>query len=195
MFLEKILTFLESLSHIPQDEKEKFCKLFKARQLKKGDYFVQAGTSSTEFAFIEQGLFRFFYITLEGQEFNMTFKRENDHMLSYYSILVGDVSNFSIQAMEDSIIHVGNFKEFEKFYDSHPCWQEIGRKIAEMNFIIKSKREESFLLYDAPTRYEQFCQTYPDLIKRLPQMHIALYLGVSPETLNRIIKKKDKLHN
>jgi CRP/FNR family cyclic AMP-dependent transcriptional regulator len=58
-----------------------------------------------------------------------------------------------------------------------------------MNFIVKTKKEEQFLLYAAQERYENFARDYSHLLARVPQMHIASYLGVSPETLNRIIKK------
>jgi CRP-like cAMP-binding protein len=54
---------------------------------------------------------------------------------------------------------------------------------------IKTKKEEQFLLYAAQERYENFARDYSHLLARVPQMHIASYLGVSPETLNRIIKK------
>lgn len=186
---DHIKTEFNQLAPISNEEWVKFVALFKVKHFKKGEFFVNAGTYSTDFGFVEKGLFRFFYTTYEGEEFNQTFKKEFDHMLSFTSILLNEPSNFSIQALEDSVLHVADYREFEAFYDRHPSWQQLGRKIAELNFIIKTKKEEAFLLYNAPERFENFKKKYPEFLKRVPQMHIASYLGISAETLNRIIKK------
>ena len=189
-FFEVIKTQFQTMAKIPDYEWETFMKIFHIKQFKKGDYFVQTGTFSTDFGFIEKGLMRFFYTTFEGVEFNQTFKKEYDHMLSFTSILLNEPSNFSIQALEDCVVHVGNYRQFEELYNRHNSWQELGRKVAELNFIVKTKKEEQFLLYNAQERYENFITNFPDLARRLPQLHIASYLGVSAETLNRIIRKK-----
>jgi CRP-like cAMP-binding protein len=177
------------LAPIPDDEWNEFISLFKPRTIKKHEYFVHTGQYSTEFGFVEKGLVRFFYTTFEGEEFNQTFKKEGDLMMSFTSILLNEPSNFSIQALEDSVVHVADYKYFQNFYQKNPAWQELGRKIAEINFIIKTKKEEQFLLFNAQQRYENFLRDFAELAKRIPQMHLASYLGVSPETLNRIIKK------
>jgi CRP-like cAMP-binding protein len=39
------------------------------------------------------------------------------------------------------------------------------------------------------SKYLRFTQEHPELLQRLPQYHIASYLGVTPETLSRIRKK------
>jgi CRP-like cAMP-binding protein len=192
-FFDVIKKEFQKLAQLPEKEWEEFVSLFKLKTFKKGEFFVHAGTFSTEFGFVEKGLVRFFYTTFEGEEFNQTFKKEYDIMLSFTSILLGEPSNFSIQAIEDTNIYVADYKDFERFYLKGVAWQELGRKIAEINFIIKTKKEEQFLLYNAQQRYENFSQDFPDLLKRLPQLHLASYLGVSPETLNRIIKKSREL--
>jgi CRP-like cAMP-binding protein len=177
------------LAAIPENEWNEFVSLFNPRSIKKNEYFVHSGQYSTEFGFVEKGLVRFFYTTYEGAEFNQTFKKEGDLMMSFTSILLNEPSNFSIQALEDSIIYVTDYKIFQHFYQKNPAWQELGRKIAEINFIIKTKKEEQFLLFNAQQRYENFRRDFPELARRVPQMHLASYLGVSSETLNRIIKK------
>ena len=188
-FFDVIKKEFLKLAPLPEDECQDFTALFKPRPFKKGEFFVHAGTFSTEFGFVEKGLVRFFYTTFEGEEFNQTFKKEYDLMMSFTSILLGEPSNFSIQALEDSTIYVTDYKNFQSFYQRSPAWQELGRKIAEINFIIKTKKEEQFLLFSAQERYENFKRDYPEFLRRVPQLHLASYLGVSAETLNRIIKK------
>ncbi|MFZ4712678.1 MAG: Crp/Fnr family transcriptional regulator [Bacteriovoracaceae bacterium] len=192
-FFDQIKIEFLKLAPISDGEWARFVSLFKVKHYKKGEFFVTAGTYSTDFGFIEKGLFRFFYTTYEGEEFNQTFKKEFDYILSFTSILLNEPSNFSIQALEDSTIYVADYRDFEAFYHGNCDWQQLGRKIAELNFIIKTKKEESFLLYNAPERFEIFKNRYPEFLKRVPQMHVASYLGISAETLNRIIKKSKEV--
>ena len=79
------------------------------------------------------------------------------------------------------------FKEIQKLYQRHPCWNELGRKIAENFFIVKEQREYEFLLLDAKARYLNFIHDYADLTERIPQYHIAAYLGITPVSLSRVI--------
>jgi CRP-like cAMP-binding protein len=188
-FLEHLKKDFQKLAAIPDDEWIHFAKIFQRKTFKKGEFFVLAGNFSTNFGFVEKGLMRYFYTTFEGQDFNQAFKIEKDLIFSFTSMLIGEPSNFSIQALEDTTAYVGNYHDTQALYSRHSCWQELGRRIAEINFIIKTKKEEQFLLYGAQERYENFARDYPHLLARVPQMHIASYLGVSPETLNRIIKK------
>jgi hypothetical protein len=39
-------------------------------------------------------------------------------------------------------------------------------------------------------RYEHFVKTYPDIIQRVPQRMIASYLGITPEALSSVKRKR-----
>ena len=49
-------------------------------------------------------------------------------------------------------------------------------------------RENGFLVENATQRYLYFKRLYPKLCERIPQKHIATYLGIAPESLSRIRK-------
>lgn len=88
--------------------------------------------------------------------------------------------------MEDSTLITVDYETYQELLGSHTCWQIVARKLAEMVFILKEKREAELLLNSAPERYQQFLTDYPDLETRVPQYHIASYLGITPESLSRI---------
>jgi CRP-like cAMP-binding protein len=189
MSLDIVIKNLQAISNLPDTEWKFFKSLYQIRQYERGEYFLLAGNFSLDFGFVDKGLVRYFYTTFEGEEFNQTFKVENELVMSFTSILVGEPSNFSIQALEETSIHVTDYRNIQELYKRHPAWQELGRKIAEDNFIVKTKREEQLLLYSAQDRYKNFCKNFPHLLDRLSQVHIASFLGISPETLTRVIKK------
>jgi CRP-like cAMP-binding protein len=41
-------------------------------------------------------------------------------------------------------------------------------------------------------RYEVFLQTYPEIVQRVPQRMIASYLGITPEALSTLRRKRLK---
>ena len=41
-------------------------------------------------------------------------------------------------------------------------------------------------------RYEDFIETYPDIVQRVPQKMIASHLGITPEALSTVKRKRLK---
>ena len=59
-------------------------------------------------------------------------------------------------------------------------------KKANSGFIGAQKRIISLLTSNAKERYAQLSKQYPGLLQRIPKTQLALYLGVSRETLSRL---------
>lgn len=184
--------FLDSFGmELPKDEKLAFISCFQEQHFKKGDHITLEGEKNSFLGFIFSGLVRFYFNTFEGKEFNQTFKKENQLIADHYSFLTGRPAIFSIQALEPTTIYTANYHDMSKFYDQHRNWERIGRLIVEHNFIIKTERENHLLTLDAEGRYKKFLEDFKDFHPRISQMDIALYIGVNPSTLNRLIKKNE----
>ena len=180
---------LAKVSAPPDDELEVFLGLLRSRSLEAGDYFVQAGEKSTELAFINSGLMRFFYQTEDGKESNKSFITENQFAAAYSAFLTDNPARFSIQALEPSHLLVVDLHSIVDLFTRHQCWEKLGRVMAEQVYIKKETREAEFLLDDAETRYRNFQENYPGLEGRLTQYHIASYLGITPVMLSRIRRR------
>jgi CRP-like cAMP-binding protein len=171
---------------IPKEEQRKLLKRKKSITLAKNEYFLMAGDVPEFIGFVRSGLLRLFYITGDGVEVNKHFCVENTLAISYSAFLQRKESKFYIQALKDTKLLAIDHQTYTDLLNSHICWQIVARKLAEMLFILKEKREFEFLLNDAQTRYLQFLHDYPGLENRLSQYHIASYVGVTPESLSRI---------
>ena len=60
---------------------------------------------------------------------------------------------------------------------------------AEMDFVNKQKQQIDLLLKTAEERYIELVSKNPKIILRIPQKHIASYLGITNQSLSRIRKK------
>lgn len=163
--------------------------VFELKKYEKGDYFTKQGDKDLHIAFIVKGLFRYFYLTPEGDDVTKLFSKENEFISSYAAMLYGRPSTYSIVAEEDSEILVIDRKKYIYRITNDPKWERIARLYAEETYNQKELREASFLLEDAATRYKKFLTSYPNVEKRVKQKHIATYLGINPVSLSRIKKQ------
>lgn len=174
---------------LPEDEISEFCGFFKEKNFSKGEHISHHHERNDLVAFIIKGFVRFYFNTFDGKEFNQTFKKENQLIADHYSILTGRPAIFSIQALEDSLLYVANYQDIKRIFEKHRHWDRVGRLIIEENFVIKSERENELLTMNAEERYQCFCEKFKDYGSRISQKDVALYVGVNPSTLNRMIKK------
>lgn len=189
--LHNLRTAFEKLSVLPDSEWNYISGRLAARNYRAEEFLIRAGEPATEFFFIVKGLTRFFYVTPEGKEFNKFFALENELAGSHWYKMNAPCP-YSVQAVEDTETIVMPAALIEEAYNRHPSWERIGRLFAERLSLMKELREKEFLLDPAEARYRRFLQEYPDLSRRIPQYHIASYLGITDVALSRIRKKMKK---
>jgi CRP-like cAMP-binding protein len=185
-YLKKLGDSMNFVADIPREEQDKLLKRLNSITVKKNEYFLRAGDVPQRIGFNVSGLMRLFYTDSNGTEFIKHFCMENTLAISFSAFLLREESKFSIQAIEDTKLLTVNYKTYREILDSHVCWQIVSRKLAELLYIIKEKREYELLMNSAQERYLQFLEDYPNLEERLNNYHIASYLGVTPESLSRI---------
>lgn len=174
---------------IPDSEWIYLQKKIHVETIRKDNYFIKAGDRPDKIAFLVAGLFRIFYLNESGKENTLVFRDENKFLAAYSSFLENSNSKFYFQALEDSVLLYISIKDYLELSAQHSCWQNITTKYSQYLFVEKEKRELEFLCDDAEKRYRNFASSYPKLISRVPQFHIASYIGITPEALSRIRKK------
>lgn len=187
--LEQLNKTMTRITTIPEKEWEAFTSNLSEKSFDRKDYIIRAGEISNHLYFIAKGLVRFFYITLDGKEFNKHFAMENGFAGSYHSLLLKEPCGFYIQTLERTTAILIPHHVITAFYDRHPCWERLGRKNAEYMFLFKEAREKELLLDSLETRYQTFLKDFPGLTQRIAQYHIASYLGGTDVALSRIRNK------
>jgi len=183
------LNFINAIVPIPDAQKEKFDALISIKHFSRGGFYVKQGQYPNSIAFLTKGLFRYFYLSNNGEEFTKGFFTENTILSAYSALVEKRVSYFSIEALEDASVEIVDYLKLKKLMDEDPCWNQFLIVILERAFIIKETREREFLLFDAEERYKGFMERFPGLETRVKQHIIASYLGIAPESLSRIRKK------
>ncbi len=178
---------------IPDKEWSKLIKMVKLLRLRKYNHFVKIGDVPDKLGLIISGLFRIYFITEQGDEKILSFRRENQFISAFSQFLQGKPTWCGIQALTDSVLLCINLEEYNQLLSEHSCWNRLGRKYLENLFIEKEKREREFLSEDATARYLSLKENNPGLEEKVSQYDVASYLGITPVGLSRIRKNLKKI--
>jgi CRP-like cAMP-binding protein len=171
------------------DETFNLClNLLELKTLKKNDYFIEQEKKCTEIAYINNGLFRIYYLK-NGIEINTCFCLEDSIISSFESFISNGNSTENIQAVESSEIVILSKKNLSKLYKLNSKWKTLSQVLTEKECLRLSNRVNNLSFETASKKYQQLLKNQPEIIKRVPVQHIASYLGISRETLSRIRAK------
>jgi len=179
-------SFFTHLCPIEEDNWRAFEKLFKPMQLKKGEYFIEAGEQARDIAFLEEGIIRAFYRNEKAQEYNKHFFLNPCFIGGYTSLITKQINYINQEALSECRLLVANYAEILQLYEKAPDIERGARILAEQFFVQKEQREVEIVLLDAEERYLKFQKEFPQLEQQIAQYHIASYLGISPTQLSRI---------
>ena len=182
-----------ALVDLPDAEWNIIPEMVHYRAYQRGEQLIRAGEAPTHFFFILSGLVRCFYATIDGKEFNSDFFAENEFAGSFVACILGGPSRFSVEALEPCEVLMVSTDAQERLHDINQGWERLRRIHAEHVVLKKERREASFLLDDAERRYLDFLANHPHLEGRLPQYHIASYIGVTDVALSRIKRRLGKM--
>lgn len=147
----------------------------KILKVKKGQILQHRGELNTKVYTVESGLLRSYSIDEKGKEHIFMFAPEGWIMADNCKDTVP--CELFIDALEDSVLVV--LEKGENIHKANP--DALVKRIS-----VLQKRVIMLMSSSALTRYEDFVQTYPDIIQRVPQKMIASYLGITPEALSKV---------
>ncbi len=168
-------------------EWEAFASKLRERRLAKDQVYLSAGDVCRKVGFIVKGATRMYY-HINGQQRSKDFQFEGAVTGSIYSLTTGQPSKFSIAALEDTVLLEIPRDELLGLYDQYKIWEKWGRLYVSAMFMYKEQREASLLFDTSTERYLALLREQPDHTRRIPQKHLASYLGIKPESLSRIRK-------
>jgi CRP-like cAMP-binding protein len=158
---------------------------FQIEKIFKGEYLVREGLICNKIAYINEGLFRIYYLK-DGTEINTCFCKENSITSSFNSFLNQIPSNETIQALENSAVVTISSINLAKLYSESAIWQTVSRLLTEKECLRLSDRAGALSFETALEKYKNLLKYQPEIIQRVSIQHIASYIGVSRETLSRI---------
>ena len=189
---EQLFGTISEYIPITKEDKDFLTSVFKTKNLRKRQYLLQAGDVCRYECFVNEGCLRQYYVDENGQEHVLMFAFENWWTSDMHSFVTGKPSLTNIEAIEDASLLLIEKENLNQLYLRIPAFERFFRIKLQRAFIAHQMRLIENMSLPADTRYQNFIEAYPQLEQRIPQKHIASYLGIAPESLSRIRAQYNK---
>jgi CRP-like cAMP-binding protein len=184
--MEPLLNHLRQFGHLSSEDTSLITQHVQTVQLSANAYFLEAGHVCRNIAFIAEGVMRVFFYDRTGHELSRYFIAENQYAVDLQSFNTQTVSSEYIQAVTNCTLLLISRPALTLFEQHIHDWAVISRKITEDALLKKVFAQPYLLGQDATTRYVTFVEQNPALANRIPMMHLASFLGITPQSLSRI---------
>lgn len=186
--MEELINYLLQFGQLNQKQINLIKSKIKSVELKKDDYFSEAGEISKQVAFIAEGILRVCYYNNKGEEITRYFIDENNFAVDINSFSTQIPSSEYIQAITDCKLFVFSKEALVELSQTIAEFDSIINQITTRSLIEKVKRISPMLAEDAKSRYLNFLDNFPKLANRIPLSLLASYLGITQSSLSRIRK-------
>jgi CRP-like cAMP-binding protein len=140
--------------------------------------------------FLSKGLFRSYYIDENGIEITSAFSFENEFFTNVKGFINCTDANETIHAVESSFVCIIERNEYYKLLEKYPTLFYLSHQTVNKHRVELEDRIRMLQNTLAKDKLAFFDQYYPGLKDRVPKKHIASFLGMRYETMNRALKAK-----
>jgi CRP-like cAMP-binding protein len=169
-------------------ELEKICSYFEPNTYSAKEFILDSNAICNKIHFITSGLVRVFYVK-EGKEITSYLASDIDFVTAFSSYINQSKSYEAIQCIEATETLSITHNQMHELYKIVPQFEKVGRIMAEKSYLCMADRILKLQMVPAKEKYIDFLNTTsPKIIQRTPLIHIASYLGITPESLSRIRK-------
>lgn len=189
---EALRLYIQKHVDLTDEEFEFVSSLFTPAKIKRNQFLLREGEVCKYGFFVVNGCLRLYSIDKKGEEHIVQFALEDWWISDVSSMISGKPSIYNIDALEDSDILQIDKNSFEKYISYSPKFEKMFNLGSQKSRIALQDRVTGFLSMSAEEKYLYIIEKYPNIINRVPQRHIASFLGITPESLSRVRKNLSK---
>ncbi len=185
-----LLSYIEQYVniHFSIDELNLLKEIIPVQEYRKGTVLLKENEISTKSFFNIKGLIRLYY-NVDGVEKTANFYCENQFITAFESYTKKQPSTYCFECIEDCTLAIISFDVEQDLLKKFPKLEVLSRLILEEELSVYQNIVASFITLSPEERYLNLVESKNTLLNRIPQYHLASYLGVSPESLSRIRKR------
>ena len=190
--MSELELYINQCVQLSGDELREVKVLFERKMVPKKTVLLRAGDICKFEAFIVKGCIKTYFIDKKGLEVVLTFSTENWWVSDISSFEYQEPTKMFIETIEDTELLFLTPETKYELLAKYPALEKMFRLMVQRHLNSYQERLFGIIAHTAQERYQNFLKKFPALPQRIPQHLIASYLGMSPEFLSRLRKRKSK---
>ncbi|MEN2402492.1 Crp/Fnr family transcriptional regulator [Flavobacterium sp. MC2016-06] len=186
--MKELVEYILQFGNLNQQQIDLITKKATELEVRKDEYFSEAGKISVQVGFVIEGVMRVCYYNNQGEEITKYFIDENNLVVDLESFNNSVCSSAYVQAVTDCKLIVFSKPDWDELLHTIIGWDTIVHKIIARALMQKVDRRSPLVTEDATTRYLTFLEKFPKVANRVPLSYLASYLGITQSSLSRIRK-------
>ncbi len=184
--IQALIQHIEKIITLSDNAKFDLAAKITTKKLRRKQYLLQEGDVCRHYNFVLNGCMRMYFLDQKGTEHILQFASKNGWIADIGSLHNDQPSRLCIDALQHSEILRISKDDLIELYGSHPAFDRYFRVLTENAFVGMQQRVLQNISSTAEERYLSFLKKYPLLANQLPQVHIASFIGVTPEFLSKL---------
>jgi len=177
---------------LDNDEANYFTSLLNSKEIPKKTCLLAEEQACKHLSYVHSGALRSYCLDKQGKESTVMFAVAGWWVTDMYCFLNDKPAMMHIEAIEDSCIFQLSKENFDKLFTQVPKFERFFRILMQNAYTREQLRIIENLTLSAEERYDRFLNKYPQVVQQVTQKQIASYLGITPEFLSAIRKKKSQ---
>ena len=187
--MEPLIEHIRRKINLSVQDAEKIMSFFTRIKPVKKTFLLKEGNICKELFFVEKGCLRLFFIDEKGREQITHFAIENWWLTDYLAFQNKATAAFNIQTIEDSTLLRISYEELIALTDAVPVTDRYLRINLQTAFGAAQRRILMMFENSKEAMVQQFINSHPEFVQRVPQYMLASFLGLTPEYLSEIRKR------
>lgn len=158
--------------------------------LKNKSKIIERGQNAQKVFFILKGMVRGYYINQKGEEKNVFLRPEHSITGAPDSLFSDQQTKYTFETILETHLLVFSFSALLQLTTQYPNILKLYLAGLEENIKTLVFRVESLIDKLPEERYEELLTKSPQFFQTAFNKHIANYLGITPVSLSRIIKRR-----
>ncbi len=184
-----IISNINELVKLSQQEIDYLVSVLISRPFRQGETIVESGEPARYLIFTNSGYLMTCYTDKDDVEHVIQFSAEGWWSGDTYSLSPSPTTPFTTKGLSGGEALLLPRLAHDHLLDQFPKFERYFRLIFHSGLMRQQLRYIEGFSTSAEERYLSFINTYPTIIREVPQKYIASYLGITPEFLSRIRKK------
>ena len=176
----------QRFSFLTQEDFEWLISVSSIKMIEANEILIREGELSFQGYFVLEGMLRNYHINHHGDEKTVLFTWEGQTIVAYSSTFLNEPATEFTEALEPTTVLNLDFRDLRRKAEENPRVNKAYIQMLEEALIACIHRVDDFTQNSPEERYLALLKKQPLLLQRVPQKHLASYLGITHISLSRI---------